>query len=79
MAAKLSQVSLQSFGSAIQIARFSKFGSRYLVDLVRLPEEVTGRMIFDWFASRASPPRCVIPTYVRNGRSNLPKIMRRKF
>ncbi|CAI5717567.1 unnamed protein product [Peronospora effusa] len=67
MASKLSQVSLTAFGSTIQIARFSKFGSRYYVDLVRLPAEVTDRMIFDWFASHDAPPTCVLPTYVRNG------------
>ncbi|CAI5723302.1 unnamed protein product [Peronospora destructor] len=38
MASKLSQVSLTAFGSAIQIACFSKFGSRYYVNLARLPQ-----------------------------------------
>ncbi|TDH69610.1 hypothetical protein CCR75_008862 [Bremia lactucae] len=67
MASKLSQVSLKAFGSTIQIARFSKYGSRYYIDLVRLPDEITDRTIFDWFESRGAPPTCILPTYMRNG------------
>ncbi|RLN58204.1 hypothetical protein BBJ28_00025010 [Nothophytophthora sp. Chile5] len=66
-AVKLSLLKLNAFGQQIQIARFSQFASRYYVDLVRLPDEVTDRMIFDWFATRGSPPTCVCPTYMRNG------------
>lgn len=66
-ASKLSLVKLNAFGSQIQVARFSKYGSRYYVDLVRLPDEVSDRMIFDWFTSRGAPPTCVLPTFVRNG------------
>ncbi|KAF4027978.1 Reverse transcriptase (RNA-dependent DNA polymerase) [Phytophthora infestans] len=66
-ASALSLVKLQAFGTQIQISRFSKYNARYYVDLVRLPDEVTDRMIFDWFASRGAPPTCVLPTYVRNG------------
>ncbi|KAL8009043.1 hypothetical protein Plhal703r1_c01g0000061 [Plasmopara halstedii] len=39
MASKLSQVSLTASRSTIRIARFSKYGSRYYVDLVRVPDE----------------------------------------
>ena len=66
-ASKLSWVKLNAFGSQIKIARFSKYGSRYFVDLVRLPDEVSDRAIFDWFAERGAPPTCVLPTFVRNG------------
>lgn len=66
-ASKLSLVKLNAFGTQIQIARFSQFNSRYYVDLVRLPDEVTDRMIFDWFEQRGAPPTCILPTYVRNG------------
>uniref|UniRef100_A0AAV1V1X9 Uncharacterized protein n=1 Tax=Peronospora matthiolae TaxID=2874970 RepID=A0AAV1V1X9_9STRA len=65
-ASKLSLVKLNAFGSQIQVARFSKYGSRYYVDLVRLPDEVTDRVIFDWFAEHGAPPTCVLPTFVRN-------------
>ena len=66
-ASKLSLVKLNAFGSHIEIARFSKYGSRYFVDLVRLPDVVTDRVIFDWFADHGAPPTCVLPTFVRNG------------
>ena len=35
--------------------------------MVRLPSEVTDRMIFDWFATHDAPPTCVLPPYGRNG------------
>uniref|UniRef100_A0AAV1V2N2 Uncharacterized protein n=1 Tax=Peronospora matthiolae TaxID=2874970 RepID=A0AAV1V2N2_9STRA len=63
-ASKLSLVKLNAFDSQIQVARFSKYGSRYYVDLVRLPDEVTDRVIFDWFAEHGAPPTCVLPTFV---------------
>ncbi|GMF37266.1 unnamed protein product [Phytophthora lilii] len=69
-AASLSLVKLKAFGHDIQIARFSKYGARYYVDLVRLPDEVTDRMIFDWFASRGVSPTCICPTFARNGLSS---------
>lgn len=64
---KLSWVKLNAFGSQIKIARFSKYGSRYFVDLVRLPEEVSDRVIFDLLAERGASLTCVLPTFVQNG------------
>ncbi|KAL7694057.1 hypothetical protein Plhal304r1_c002g0005481 [Plasmopara halstedii] len=66
-ASKLSLLKLNAFGSQIQIARFSKYGSRYYVDLVRLPDEVTDHMIFDWFTEHSAPPTCLLPAFVQNG------------
>ncbi|KAL8004611.1 hypothetical protein Plhal703r1_c09g0046581 [Plasmopara halstedii] len=39
-------------------------GCRYDVDLVRLPDEVTDHMIFDWFTEHSAPPTFVLPTFV---------------
>ncbi|CAI5725168.1 hypothetical protein KXD40_003549 [Peronospora effusa] len=67
MASKLSLVKLNAFGTHIQIARFSNYGSRYFVDLVRLPNEVTDLMIFEWFERNGAPLTCILPTFLRNG------------
>ncbi|KAL7682650.1 hypothetical protein Plhal304r1_c047g0128701 [Plasmopara halstedii] len=62
MASNLSQVSVTAFGSTIQIARFYKYGSRYYVDLVRLPDEVTDRAIFDWLKIVNQAPDILVPS-----------------